>query len=240
MESFGATGWSGTDWIEDLVLRLHGPEVYDQWTAGAVPFTDDLIRAAFDHFGEITLHPGRVTGGPRSILTVPALEEIAPMFEDPPGCLPTRQASFQEGNLPADVTVGPQGEVDVLALPPVNDEKPPLLTSGEIAAAFSPSDEALKLIPYLADPRSGEPWAEIGGYISPHLGFDQTAYGTEFERRLGELVAEAEVVRFDGSDLMPPAVGTGTFWEGMINYVAGLDLDSVLENIQAGYDSGSS
>ena len=46
---------------------------------------------------------------------------------------------------------------------------------------------------------------------------------------------EADVVRFDGSDLMAVAVGTGTFWQGMIDYVAGTDLDSVLINIQRGY-----
>ncbi len=32
--SDAASGWPGTDWIEDLVLRQSGPEVYDQWVAG--------------------------------------------------------------------------------------------------------------------------------------------------------------------------------------------------------------
>ena len=75
----------------------------------------------------------------------------------------------------------------------------------------------------------------MGGYNSPHTGFDPAVYGSELKRRLDSLVRAADGVRFDGSDLMSPTVGTGTFWSGIIDYVAGEPLDSVLDNIQAGY-----
>ncbi|MCH7584837.1 MAG: carbohydrate ABC transporter substrate-binding protein [Acidobacteria bacterium] len=235
MEAFDATGWVGTDWIENIVLRLHGPEIYDQWTAGEIPFTDDRIRQAFTLFGEIALTPGQVAGGTRSILTVPAFRAIDPMFDEPAGCLLTRQTSSQVIELPSGIRTGPEGDVDVFVLPPIHGEEAPLLAAGEVAAAFSTSDEALALVSYLADPRSGEPWARLGGYNSPHQGFDITTHGNQFEAQLAELVRQADVVRFDGSDLMAVAVGTGTFWQGMIDYVAGVDLDSVLLNIQQGY-----
>ncbi len=240
MESFGATGWVGTDWIEDLVLRLHGPAVYDQWVSGEIPFTDERIREAFAEFGEISLEPGQVAGGRRAILSVPVLAAIDPMFADPPGCLLTRQASFQEGNLPEDVKIGPEGDVDVFVLPSMDADNVPLLASGEIAAALTDSTEARALLAYLASPQSGVPWAAVGGYNSPHMGFDPAAYGSDFERRLGGLVQSAEVVRFDGSDQMLPAVGTGTFWRGMIDYVSGVPLDRVLSDIQAGYPEDAS
>jgi alpha-glucoside transport system substrate-binding protein len=235
MEAFDATGWVGTDWIENIVLRLHGPEVYDQWTAGEIPFTDPRIHQAFTLFGEIALSPDQVAGGTRSILTVPAFRAIDPMFDSPPGCLLTRQASSQVAELPSGISIGQAGDVDVFVLPPIHDEEAPLLAAGEVAAAFSTSDEALALVSYLADPRSGEPWARLGGYNSPHKDFDITTHGNQFEVQLAELVEQANVVRFDGSDLMAVTVGTGTFWQGMIDYVAGLDLDSVLINIQQGY-----
>ena len=31
IESGTATGWTFTDWVEDMVLRQHGGDVYDQW-----------------------------------------------------------------------------------------------------------------------------------------------------------------------------------------------------------------
>ncbi|MGM9000224.1 hypothetical protein ACTFD5_01415, partial [Campylobacter jejuni] len=32
-----ATGWVGTDWIEEFMLRVHGPVVYDDWTKHRIP-----------------------------------------------------------------------------------------------------------------------------------------------------------------------------------------------------------
>src|SRR5204862_5346606 len=34
LESGAASGWPGTDWIEDIVLRQAGPDKYDQWYQG--------------------------------------------------------------------------------------------------------------------------------------------------------------------------------------------------------------
>ena len=57
-DSDAATGWPGTDWIEDLVLRQSGPEVYDQWVdeRGAVHRPRRSSRRS-TQFGEILLDP---------------------------------------------------------------------------------------------------------------------------------------------------------------------------------------
>ena len=47
IESGQATGWPFTDWTEDLVLRFHGGDVYDEWVAGTVDFADERITAIF-------------------------------------------------------------------------------------------------------------------------------------------------------------------------------------------------
>ena len=36
-ESGGATGWPATDWMEDIMLRTAGPDVYDQWVSARDP-----------------------------------------------------------------------------------------------------------------------------------------------------------------------------------------------------------
>lgn len=239
IESFDATGWVGTDWIEDLVLRNAGTAVYDAWADGDVPFTDPRIEAAFVDFGRVALVEGRVLGGTRAILSTPALEAIQPLLEDPPRCLLTRQASFQESSLPDDTQIGPDGDVDVFALPPMDGGPAPLVAGGEIAAAFDDSPDAVALVTYLATPAAGEVWAQQGGFISPHVTFRSSDYGEPFDRRIADLVADAAAVRFDASDQMPPAVGTGTFWEGVVDYVAGAPLPTVLETIQAGYETAS-
>jgi alpha-glucoside transport system substrate-binding protein len=61
-------------------------------------------------------------------------------------------------------------------------------------------------------------------------------YGVDLERGIAELAAEATSFRFDGSDLMPGEVGSGSFWSGMVNYVSGQsDLDTVLAEIDASW-----
>lgn len=236
VESFGATGWVGTDWIEDLVLRLHGPEVYDEWVQGDIAFTDERIREAFEVFGTIAFTDGFVLGGPRAALTTPALSAIDPMLEPEPACLMSKQASFQEGELPPGTQIGPDGELDVFVLPPADEEgPPPLLAAGEVAVAFDGSDETRALMAFLADPDAGASWAATGGFTSPHATFDPEIYASSFDAMVGDLAGEADVVRFDGSDQMPTDVGTGTFWAGIIDYLAGVELDVVLEDIQRGY-----
>ena len=46
LEYGAASGWPGTDWIEDIVLRQAGPDIYDQWVAGTLKWSSPEIKAA--------------------------------------------------------------------------------------------------------------------------------------------------------------------------------------------------
>src|SRR5690606_35770228 len=63
VESGDATGWPATDWIEDVVLRSAGADVYDQWVAHEIPFNDPQIVEAIDIAGDILKNPDYVNGG---------------------------------------------------------------------------------------------------------------------------------------------------------------------------------
>ncbi|MFW5828181.1 MAG: ABC transporter substrate-binding protein, partial [Alkalispirochaeta sp.] len=71
MESSGATGWVATDWLEDIMLRLHPPEVYDRWVTGDLEFDSPEVREAMEYMEEIWMNSDFVRGGTESILTVP-------------------------------------------------------------------------------------------------------------------------------------------------------------------------
>jgi alpha-glucoside transport system substrate-binding protein len=96
------------------------------------------------------------------------------------------------------------------------------------------SPEARAVMTYLATATPHRSWAQRG-YISPHRGVPLTDYPNDLVRQQAEILLRAETIRFDASDLMPAAVGTGTFWRGMVNYVGGEDLDSVLQKIDASW-----
>ena len=57
-------------------------------------------------------------------------------------------------------------------------------------------------------------------------------------RKLAQTLSQAPNVRFDGSDLMPAEVGSGTFWKGVTDYVSGSStLDQALTTIQNGWNN---
>ncbi|HEC34728.1 MAG TPA: carbohydrate ABC transporter substrate-binding protein, partial [Chloroflexi bacterium] len=80
---------------------------------------------------------------------------------------------------------------------------------------FNDTPEARQLLEYLASPEPQEIWAAAGGFISPHKGVSMDAYPDDLTRKMAEMVVSAEVFRFDASDLMPAAVGAGSFWTGV-------------------------
>ena len=57
IESGVATGWPITDWFEDFMLRLNGPEVYDQWVNHEIPFNDPQVKAVADAVGSYPQEP---------------------------------------------------------------------------------------------------------------------------------------------------------------------------------------
>jgi len=83
---------------------------------------------------------------------------------------------------------------------------------------------------------SRKAWMASGGALSPHNDASLDWYGSDIERRIAELVNEADSIRFDGSDMMPGEVGAGSFWKGMTDWVKGdVDLDTVLKEIDASW-----
>lgn len=53
----------------------------------------------------------------------------------------------------------------------------------------------------------------------------------------GKILTDATTFRFDGSDLMPAAIGAGSFWRGMVDYVGGKDAETVATDIQKSWDA---
>lgn len=231
MESGDASGWVGTDWVEDILLRTAGPDVYDQWVTHQIPFNSPQVKTAVETFGAIVRNDRYVKGGAVAAISTPFGDAPAPLFDQPPGCYLHRQASFITDFLPD--TVEPGQDVQVFLLP---GEGPtaPLLTGGLVIAMANNSPAAQAAMQYLTTVTPHESWA-ARGYISPHQGVDLATYPNDGVRQMAAVLAQAETIRFDGSDLMPAAVGTGTFWSEMVNYVSGAEIDAVLSAIDSSW-----
>ena len=96
-------------------------------------------------------------------------------------------------------------------------------------------DAARAFIEWLKTPIAHEVWMAQSGFVTPHKGVNVDVYGSEALKKQGEILATATTFRFDGSDLMPGAVGAGTFWTGMVDYSGGKSAQEVADTIQASW-----
>ena len=230
-----ATGWPATDWVEDLVLRTQPPEVYDGWTVGEIGFSDERIQAAIAEFGWFALDDAKVSGGSGGVASTDFRDSPKGMFTSPPQCYMHRQASFASSFFPDDVEVGV--DADFFYLPGFADKDlgSPVLGGGTLMAITNPSDGADALMEFLQQPIAHELLMAQTGFLTPHKGANVDAYNTDTLRKQGEILLGATTFRFDGSDLMPAAVGQGTFWTGMVDYVGGKDAAEMAAEIDASW-----
>jgi alpha-glucoside transport system substrate-binding protein len=218
-----ATGWPATDWVEDLMIRAHGPDTYRRWALGAEPFSSVLVAGAFAQFQLLVLQSGRLSGGTGSAVQTPFAEVMRPLMADPPGCAMAKQADFASDWFPEGTSIGPDGDVDWFVLPTHTTmvDPPPLVVGGDLAVQFRRSPEIDAFMTFLAGPDTGAPWASAGGFLSPKSTFDPTNYRTDDERRLAQLLTDADDVVFDASDEMPAEIGSDLLWSGITLWVNG-------------------
>jgi alpha-glucoside transport system substrate-binding protein len=235
-----ATGWPVTDWLEDVLLRDEGIDVYNQWVAHEIPFNDPKIASALDRVGEILKNDKYVNGGigdVKSIATTIFQDGGLPILKGK--CALHRQAGFYAANWPEGTDVSETGDVFAFYLPPTNEENgKPVLGGGEFVAAFADRPEVQAFQTYL----SSDTWANEkakatpqGGWISANNGLDTANLVSPIDVVSAETLADPETVfGFDGSDQMPAAVGSGSFWKEMTAWITG---KSTAEALQAVEDS---
>ena len=219
-ESGGATGWVLTDWVEDFVLRTGGPDVYDQWVAHEIPFNDPAIVTAVDAVGQIVKNDDFVVGGAESIPSTSFQESPLGLLDS--SCFMHRQANFIGNQFPEGTTKGPDGQVNAFYLPVVNEGDPKvMLGGGELITAFSDKPEVEAVAKY----RTGAEYANnrlaAGNWLTPNKKADSSLVTDPLEQTFAQLLADSDVFRFDGSDLMPGPVGAGSFWSEMVEWVVG-------------------
>ncbi|MGD2158351.1 MAG: ABC transporter substrate-binding protein [Anaerolineales bacterium] len=236
MESQAATGWVGTDWMEDIMLRTAGPEVYDQWWQHEIAFNSDPVKNAAGYIEQIWFNPDYVLGGTTSILTAHFAEGSLPMWNDPPDCYLFRQGNFVINFWPEDVQANLDEEVGVFGFPAIDEQWGiPILGGGDQVVMYNDRPEVRAYMEYLTTGVSGELWSKAGGALFPHQDQNLEWYQTEIEQTLADLLLNAKVFRFDASDLMPAEVGAGSFWTGMVDWVSGVPLDTILDEVEASW-----
>jgi alpha-glucoside transport system substrate-binding protein len=237
-QSGAASGWPGTDWIEDILLRTGGADAYDKWVDHGIPFNDPQVQAAFDKAGTILKSDKYVNGGYGGVKTINSTRFQDGGLTIPKGtCALHRQASFYAAQWDKSLKIAPDGDIFAFYLPPIDASKgKPVLGAGEFVAAFNDRPEVQAFQTYLASKEWANGKAKLGGWASANKGLDAANVADPIQKLSVQLLQDPNATfRFDGSDLMPAAVGAGTFWKGMVNWINGQDTKQVTDAIEASW-----
>jgi alpha-glucoside transport system substrate-binding protein len=239
--SEAATGWPGTDWIEDIMVRTAGADVYNQWTSHEIPFNDPAVVNAFDVMAEIVHAEGFVLGGADGVAAIDFRDAPDPMFNDPPSCMFHRQASFIASFFPEGVESGV--DADFFDFPDIDSGG--AMGGGELAMVFNDRPEVVAFLTAYADVPLQCIQAAPKGHgvegiqrISSNSNTPADCYESDTVKKQAEAVAAAVKVNgfvFDGSDLMPPEVGQGSFWTGMVDWTRGTSAQDVVDAVETSW-----
>ncbi len=235
IESGAATGWAATDWIEDIMLRTTTLANYDKWVKGELKFDSPEVKKAMQTMADMWFTDGYVYGGRKAIATTFFGDAPKPMFDNPPKAWMHRQGNFITSFFPNNLVAGQ--DYDFFYLPPIDPKYgKPVLVAGDIYAMFNDRPEVRALMQYFSTAASVESWVKAGGAISPHKDSKLEWYSNYVDRKVAEMILNASSVRFDGSDMMPGAVGAGSFWKHMTAWVSGSEtLDQAAKAIDASW-----
>jgi alpha-glucoside transport system substrate-binding protein len=229
LESGAASGWPGTDWIEDLVLRTAGPEVYAQWYQGKVKWTDPAIKSAFQMYVNDVV--ANAFGGGRTAVATNFANAGDPMLTATPSCSLLHQASFITG-LGGFKAKTAGTDYNFMPFPDINAQYSGAVEgAGDLFGMFHDTPAAKSLMKYLVTAQAQDVWVKIGGALSANK--NAKSYPDEVSKRSAEVLANAKIFVFDASDLMPTAMNDA-FWKAMVALTNGSkNVDQVLSELDA-------
>ena len=234
MESGGASGWPGTDWVASILLAESGPDVYNQWVNHEIPATNPAVKSAWQKFAQIAHTQGYVPGGGDFALSTGFVPASYLLYESPPKAHMYHLAGFVGGEIAKqfpDAVV--EEDYDYFLFPPVNPQYAGAVTgAADIVVMFSDNSSARSLMGYLASAAAQQIWVSRGGFTSANKGVSLNNYEDPLARKVAEQLTTAKIFGFDIDDTWG-GDAQATFWQGVLDVLGGSDVDGVLQNIEA-------
>ena len=219
--------WTLTDWFEVLYVKQFGSEMYNQLFSGELEFTDQSVVDALNEMLKV-VNDDNLVGGVEGALGTKFVSDIGQVFGENAKADLYYEGGFVGGIATDQVNTDlqPGTDIDFFPFPTINEEHgQPLLGAGDVAVAFENNEDVKALMEFLASSEGGTTWVSTGAIVSPNRAVELEAYPNDLVRKEAEQVRDAETFAFDGSDLLPGALGTEwpTVLQGIIRNPDGMD-----------------
>lgn len=234
VESGAASGWVGTDWIENIMLRMYGPQKYKDWYEGRLSWTSPEMKKVWQAFGQIVADPKMAFGGSQYINATNFGNAAAPLFQNPPQAYLHHQASFIQGFI-TDQFPGlkPVQDFNFVGFPSIDSKYSKAMeVAADLFVAFKATPEVKAFMNYIASAQAQSFWAAGTGGLGTNRNVSLTFYPDALTKRAASLLNNTEIVVFDASDMMKPEMNNA-FWSAIVNYINNpADLDSILAGLE--------
>lgn len=225
-ESGDATGWTGSDFIQDILLVTKGPQYVQDIISGKVPYDDAGVKAAYEIYGKWAKDPKYTVGGAKGTLSTGFLDAVYKPFSDPAEAMMVKQSGFAGGEIQKKFPTLQYGkDYDFFGVPGAQG----MQGGSDWMMMFADTPAVKAMVAYLSSDQGGMEWAKTGFDESPNM--KATAAYTDPQLvKKGQILASAKGFTPDIGDTI-----TGGFakaeWKAIIDYVNGADLDTVLKSV---------
>jgi len=228
----GSEGWPGTDWIEDILIRQSGPDVYDKWVKGTQKWTSTEVKNAWLEFGKAL---NNAYGGPTNIASSDFRKSGDGLFKKPAQCAFHHQASFITSFFTTDDPSLKAGtDYNFFLMPDINPSFTGAVTGGgDLIGMFHDTPQAKALMTYLKTPEAQAIWPKIpnSGALSGSKSVSADIYPDDLTKKAAADLANAKIFRFDGSDAMPAAM-SDAFLKAVLDFIQDQSkLDTILQSL---------
>jgi alpha-glucoside transport system substrate-binding protein len=227
-ESGNATGWTGADFIEDILLVQQGPDFVRGLIDGSKSFNDPGVKQAFETYGKWARDPKYAVGGAQGTLSTNFQNAIFQVYSDPPQAMMDRQSGFAAGLIAAQFKSLKYGtDYDFFQVP---DAKA-IQTGADWMMAFKSTPAVKAVFTYIGSATGAQAWAAQGFDISPNTAAKGAYKDPALTKKADVLYSATDTVPTIG-DTIPGGFGTA-LWTGIVNYVNGGNLDTILTSLAA-------
>ncbi|MCP4534136.1 MAG: hypothetical protein GY831_23295, partial [Delftia sp.] len=163
MESGPATGWTGSDFIQDIMLVQQGPDYVMSLISGETSYDDAGVQQAYETYAMWAADDTYTVGGADGTLNTSFLEAIFKVFADPPEAMMVKQSGFAGGEAQKqfpDLVYGT--DYDFFAVPGAQG----MQGGADYMMAFGNSPATKAVVAYLTSAAGAQEWAAVGFDLS--------------------------------------------------------------------------
>ncbi len=223
LESGDATGWTGSDFIQDILLVTQGPDYVNGLMSGDVSYDDAGVKEAYEIYGKWAKSPEYTVGGAEGTISTAFIDAIHKPFSDPPEAMMVKQSGFAGSVVQEQFPSLEYGtDFDFFSVPGLQGVQ----GGTDLMMVFDAPPAVQAIIAYLTSETGANKWAEVGFDLSPNK-----LAGAYTDPQLGkkaDILLGATGFTPDLGDTIPGGFGQAE-WTAIVDYLNDAsDLDAAL------------